>query len=247
MIILAIPILLCIAIYLARQYVKRQYEEIIKDINNDLIKYKIKVEEGINQEKEYWIRELHDNIASQTTSIRFILEGILYNYEGNNKSSLEKLLHQIRKLSNDVYLYVREGSAEKLNLRDELSFLINAFQNEKHAPKISLNYQLDSALNSKTNMYLLRIIQESINNIIKHAESSEVEISILEDYDEMYIKISDDGKGFEVSQIMNADRINFGLRGIKKKVDELNGNIQITSIPKIGTLIDISIPLNQKA
>ncbi|WP_177195173.1 sensor histidine kinase [Parapedobacter indicus] len=89
---------------------------------------------------------------------------------------------------------------------------------------------------------MLRIIQEAITNIIKHAKAKHVSILIYEEMDSLVLIVSDDGKGLG-EQKPDSEKSAMGLQSIRRRARYLNGKITIQSDAK-GTEITISIPLN---
>jgi signal transduction histidine kinase len=88
---------------------------------------------------------------------------------------------------------------------------------------------------------LFRMIQEILTNAIKHAEATEITVSLTQDEDSINIIIEDNGKGFNVKNMTKKEGM--GLNNITKKVEQLNGTFNIDSFEGKGTTILIDIPL----
>lgn len=112
------------------------------------------------------------------------------------------------------------------------SFLDLDFSYEEHFDEDSLSTNLK--------ILLFRIIQEGINNIVKHAEASEVHIQLKEDNKILLLNISDNGKGFDA---MNIQYKSLGLKALKSTVRSIDGNLEIDSKPGEGTSLKFKIPL----
>jgi len=87
----------------------------------------------------------------------------------------------------------------------------------------------------KLNIY--RIIQEKINNIIKHSLAGKVEISVQAEKNDLHIEIKDNGKGFDLNQ----KRKGIGLSNMKNRIESFNGQMLIESSPGKGCLMHIDI------
>ena len=87
---------------------------------------------------------------------------------------------------------------------------------------------------------LYRVIQESVNNVIKHAAATSLDISINQDDTGIDLMIEDNGKGFVLEEAVQKDGI--GLQNIKSRIDFLNGTVNWSSAPGKGTLVAIHIP-----
>lgn len=102
---------------------------------------------------------------------------------------------------------------------------------------IGMNERLDNSIE----IVLYRIIQELVNNAIKHAQAQNVIIQLVKNEKNVTLTVEDDGKGFDVKTI---DKINgFGLTNIQSRVDYLKGNLEIDSQNNIGTSFYITIPV----
>ncbi|MBR6151947.1 MAG: hypothetical protein IKQ25_11740 [Lachnospiraceae bacterium] len=89
---------------------------------------------------------------------------------------------------------------------------------------------------------IYRIIEECFSNIKKHAEAYKIHLIVQEQIGSYYIYVEDDGKGFDVDQVMKNNNLQFGLSIMKERVSLLGGNITITSSKNAGTRIKILIP-----
>jgi signal transduction histidine kinase len=87
---------------------------------------------------------------------------------------------------------------------------------------------------------MFRIFQESLTNIMKHAQASEVRILIQNSPDNIELTISDNGKGF--SQDARLKPRSFGLRGIQERVAHFGGQVTFISAPGQGTTVSVTVP-----
>jgi two-component system, NarL family, sensor kinase len=106
--------------------------------------------------------------------------------------------------------------------------------------KISLSTSGNTIfMDANTELVLFRIAQEAINNIIKHAEATTIDIHLHYNTVLLTMAINDNGKGFNI----NKTRAGTGLQNIKKRTTILKGNFEVSSTPNICTQIKIQIPL----
>jgi len=89
-----------------------------------------------------------------------------------------------------------------------------------------------------------RIVQEALNNISKHAEASQVEISLEQRDSMIYASIIDNGKGFDLDKVLHPEspERGFGIIGMQERISLLGGKIDIQSRPGFGTRIHIEVP-----
>ena len=125
--------------------------------------------------------------------------------------------------------------------------LINAvreFIQQISSKKISINLQTDGLhkpIPNHVEMVLYRVIQESVNNVIKHAAASNLDISINQEADGIDVMVEDNGKGFDTAAVKQNDGI--GLSNIKNRVQYLKGTVEWNSTRGNGTLVAIHIPI----
>jgi signal transduction histidine kinase len=90
---------------------------------------------------------------------------------------------------------------------------------------------------------IFRIIQELVNNIIKHAEATQAIIQLNKNGNQLTVTVEDNGKGFEAENA--EERRGMGINTVKSRVDYLNGKLTIDSRKDVGTTILIDILLNE--
>jgi signal transduction histidine kinase len=88
-----------------------------------------------------------------------------------------------------------------------------------------------------------RIVQESLTNIARHAEATQVDINLDSRGDAMRLEVRDNGRGFLVGA--RGSRKTFGLLGMHERALALGGTLDITSTPGLGTVVTVVIPLNE--
>jgi signal transduction histidine kinase len=100
---------------------------------------------------------------------------------------------------------------------------------------------LEERLDGDIETVLYRVIQESVNNVIKHAKASQLDISLVKDSHGLSITIEDNGIGFNKEEIANHDGI--GLKNIQSRIIFLKGTVEWDSQKGKGTVVVINIPL----
>jgi signal transduction histidine kinase len=99
----------------------------------------------------------------------------------------------------------------------------------------------DRRLPIKIEEELYRIAQEALNNVVKHAGATQVQIRLKYDENNLSMQMSDDGKGFEPEAVSKSG--GFGLQGIQERVQQLGGTLKIESAPLRGTRLSVRIHL----
>jgi signal transduction histidine kinase len=112
------------------------------------------------------------------------------------------------------------------------------------APTLKVDLEivgLDTRLDNQVETVLYRVIQEIVNNIIKHAKASQISMQLIRHETELNIMIEDNGVGFDTNQLDDFEAI--GLKGIKTRIEFLNGSVHFDSYIGRGTTVIIDIPL----
>jgi two-component system NarL family sensor kinase len=90
---------------------------------------------------------------------------------------------------------------------------------------------------------LFRIAQEALTNVLRHAETKEVDLCLEYKPESVLLKISDHGNGFNPDQTFVAPR-GWGLAGMKERAESVGGKMQISSSPSHGTTVEVEIPIS---
>lgn len=213
------------------------------------LKYEAEIVHSQENERNRIAKEIHDGIGQMLTGLKFSLESIDLE---NKEKSAQKIDH-LKKLSFDIIKGVRtaifnlippelndHGIASSLEkFTQDLSKLTEKeilFYN-----KTNFGEHLDSSI--KINIY--RLTQEAINNAIKHSESSQIKVQLSHSENLLSIMIEDNGKGFDSESVeKNRSRqFGIGLLFMKERIQHINGQVFIISIPGEGTKITFNIPI----
>lgn len=196
------------------------------------------------QEKEKYLigRELHDNVAQILVGAKLTLSMI----KGNNEKEIE-WLEQINNDINDSITELRNLShdlAPSTFKNDNFIITVEALLksiNNNHQFEITLEYDAlnQENLSNELKLNLYRILQEQLQNIIKHAAATMIDVRFYVNDNRIQMKIYDNGKGFDEAQ--NTEGI--GLQNIKARTDAFSGICTLTSSHGNGCELVIEIPL----
>ncbi len=185
-------------------------------------------------------KELHDNICQMLTTVKLYHEMALSN-KGMSEEFIRKgtdilmeSIQEIRQLSKTM---VSPGEND-FCLTDSTGELIETIMESK---KIKITFQDDHKardLDSKLKLTLFRIIQEQLNNIIKHAQANQVFVGISRDETNVNLIIRDDGIGFDP----NKKAKGIGLKNIFSRTRLYNGKVSIKAAPGKGCSLSVAIP-----
>lgn len=222
---------------------KQDQQEANEEIYNLMLSQQDKVDGARAEEKKRISQELHDGVLGRLFGTRLSLDSYNFN-EGKEAvqvrskyiAELKTIENDIRKISHDLNTDFISGSG----FMDILSELI-----DKQAQAYQLECQFDftddinwEIISNKTKINLYRIVQESLQNIYKHAKAKHVKISIELKKAVICLSITDDGVGFEV----NKSKKGIGLKNIRSRIEELDGTVKFQSEIDKGTTTLIKIP-----
>src|SRR5690606_21000145 len=142
----------------------------------------------------------------------------------------------IQELRDTIWAMNKEEiSVEDLKIR--ISNFIEQAQASLHGINFDFKYNVSDSFtfNSKEGINIYRIIQEAVNNAIKHANASQIIVSVNQTQNSFEIKIEDNGKGFDVNLAQNGN----GLRTMKNRAEELNAIINFNSNNE-GSSVDLN-------
>ena len=222
---------------------KQEQQLANEEIYNLMLSQQDKVEEARSNEKKRISQELHDGILGRLFGTRLSLDSLNFS-EGqeavktrsNYISELKIIEEDIRKISHDLNTDFVSGSG----FMDIITELI---EKQTHAYQLKYEFNNNDNINwevvpNKTKINIYRIVQESLQNIYKHAEACKVKISFKPKKNVICLGISDDGKGFDIHK----SRKGIGLKNINSRVNELEGKVNFQSEINRGTTITIDIP-----
>ncbi len=216
-----------------------------EDIYNLMLSQQDKVDEARAKEKIRVSKELHDGVLGRLFGARLSLDSMNYK-EGkdamvtraNYIGQLKTIEDDIRKISHELNTDFVSGSG----FMDIVSELIEN-QTKAYGLTYEFNYTDDiswDSVSNKSKINIYRIIQESMQNIYKHANAKAIKISISLEKDVICLDIIDNGEGFDTSK----SKKGIGLKNMTSRVEDINGKITFTSQSGNGTTVNVKIPYN---
>jgi signal transduction histidine kinase len=187
-------------------------------------------------------KELHDNVGQLLSSTKMLLgvtERSLPTAPDTLITAQETLARAINELRSLSRSLTKEW-LEQFNLIDNLQAEV-ARNNSANDLQIFLSSPQTLPVSPDKQIILFRIIQEALQNAIKHASPKNISICITEDNTAITTIIKDDGTGFEATEDMKG----MGLMNMKQRTQLLNGSISWQSSPNEGTVINIVLPVNE--
>lgn len=230
-----------VIIYIKRYKEKKQEYlndlEITNEIHQkELLATQLEIQQATMQEIG---REIHDNIGQKLTLVSLYSQQIVYE---NSAPQINDKIEQVTQIINESIADLRSLSQtltnDKINTKNIVELIENEVEKANILKKSEVIFENETSninLNFREKNVLLRIVQEAIQNSMKYSNCTEIKIQLYNEPDNnLVLKISDDGKGFDLKNIKSEG---IGLKNMQKRIEMLNGSFKIISSPQSGTQI----------
>lgn len=205
-------------------------------------------------ERERLARDLHDNLGQVFGFINVQAQAIQYELANEGVSvalqKLDKLIEAAQSAHQEIRTYIQsvKNTAAGKEFIPELKKELEQFQRQAGLiVRLDMPDDLQTGiLNSDVMPNILNIIREALNNIRKHAQAEEVSVEIKTDSDQLFVAISDDGGGFDVSKVEAKPLHGLGLDIMRERARETDGKLEIETAPGLGTSIKLRVPLRKE-
>jgi len=203
--------------------------------------------ESAERERQRWARELHDDALQGLAAIRITLatalqssdQGRAERIERAAEETLERLEEQINEL-NRLINDLRPVALERLGLAGALEALAEE-ASSRGGIEVETTIEVEG-LGGEEERIVYRLVQEALNNVLKHAVASRVVVAVREAQGGIWIDIRDDGAGFDPS----ASTRGRGLVGMRERIELFGGRVEVESRPGEGTAISAIVPLEDR-
>jgi two-component system sensor histidine kinase UhpB len=202
------------------------------------------------EERTHIAREIHDDLGQALTGLKMDLVW-LNNKLANTDEAIQKrmksmmsladsTIHKVRKLATDL----RPGILDDIGLAAAIEWQGKDFSERTG---ITFTFHLDEELqiDEKRSTAFFRIFQESLTNVIRHANAKNVSISLRKEGNYVLLMIEDDGRGIAQNEIANPRSV--GLLGMKERAASFNGEVQILGQSGVGTIVRVRIPVSESS
>ncbi len=198
---------------------------------------------SVEDERKRIARELHDGIGQNVLIIKnkafTARQSEDLDFVKKESKSIETLsLDTINELREILY-DLRPYQLDRFGITDAIKSVLLSIQQES---KFKIDFaidDIDGVIKKENEIFLFRIIQEALNNILKHSSANEVKIFIVRTNNRIETTIEDNGIGFDEKEVYLKSGKNMGLRTIKERTDYLGGKIEIKTAPNSGTKIKL--------
>lgn len=226
---------------------RKQAEEEIKRSHEELRQLSSYLESIREEERTNIAREIHDELGQQLTGLKMDASWLNKKISRENKVVHEKItgmialidetVRTVRRISTEL----RPGILDDLGLIDALHWQSNEFEKRTGiACRFNTTFK-ESSFEKKLSTGIFRVFQETLTNVARHAHASEIKTTFEREDENVILKVYDNGKGFEESEIRNKKTL--GLVGMKERAKMFGGNLIVESATGKGTVITLQVPL----
>ncbi|MBE0697404.1 MAG: PAS domain S-box protein [Anaerolineaceae bacterium] len=207
--------------------------------------------ESVEAERKALSQELHDGPLQDLYGVMLSLEEIRPHVVDNDavsefetcKTSVQNVLQTLRTICGDLRPPALSHFGLEKTIRSHLTKL-----REAH-PELNFEVHLENDgnfLSDRARLALFRVYQNTLTNIVRHAEAKNVKIEFHIDDDQLILKIRDDGRGFRVPDrwVELVRNGHFGLVGMVERVEAIGGHLDVLSDVGMGTTIQVNVPLD---
>ena len=234
-----------IYLYQKKQLAYQQRLDNMKlDYEKNLLKTKIEMQENTFENIS---REIHDKISLSLTLAKLNLNTIKWYEKDKSASLIHSSVDLLSKAINDLSDISKSMNPEVISNLGLINAIEKEIQKIRNIGLFRINFLVTGNpifLDAQKELIIFRIVQESLNNVIKHANASNVKIELYYDHDHIDLTIHDDGNGFckETIDILPEKKSKAGLNNMRTRAKMFNGNLTIKSLPESGTNIFVTIP-----
>lgn len=215
----------------------------LRESRRQLAELSFHIETVREEEREKIARDIHDELGSLLVRTKIeasLLASKLPPELAEKARSIERLLDQAMATASRVARQLRPGILKEFGLAAAIECQAEDFA---HSTGIACKAQCDEGIeiDPDTALALFRIVQEALTNVAKHAHASLAVVRLRRENGNIALEIRDNGRGIRETD-MDKPR-SFGLRGIRERVQRLNGVFQIVAAEQGGTLLSLRVPL----
>jgi signal transduction histidine kinase len=224
-----------IFLLILRGNINRKKRELIEQEEKSQRAFSQQLLQSQEDEKIRISRELHDSVGQDLILLKNKAQSLK---DQGLESCISETLNNVRRITQGLHPFV----LERFGLTSALKKLIETVDANSSIFISEEVDEIDNLLTKQQELGVYRIVQESINNILKHSESPSALIVVAKEMNTIVLKIKDYGKGFdwsEKSKIKNS----LGMKTLQERAKILNAELSITSIVAKGTTIHLKIPI----
>jgi PAS domain S-box-containing protein len=202
------------------------------------------------EERTKVAREIHDELGQALTAIKIDLSSLIHELLGDNEQQsnrarstlrlVDETIQSVRRISTEL----RPGILDDLGLVAAVEWAAEEFQ-ARTGTICRLDLPEDEvAIDPETATALFRIFQETLTNVARHADASEVQVRLAQEDGDLTLGVHDNGKGIAEDKL--SDRDSLGILGMRERALLLGGELAIITAPEKGTTVSVRVPATHR-
>lgn len=206
---------------------------------------------AIAQERVRIAHEMHDGLAQVLGYVNTKVQAAEGFLARGRTADASQQLHELAVSAREAYTDVRESivglralPGSDRTLKSALEEFVSRWE-EQSGVEVTVSIEDGLHFRTSTELQLIRIVQESLTNVRKHAKASHALVDIRRGASSVKVRITDDGNGFEASTLARSDFPRLGLTTMHERAASIGGTLVIESAPGKGTSVSLELPLGE--
>jgi len=222
-----------------------------KQIEAELVELQQRLMQGREMKRLRIAQDLHDGPLQEIIGVSYQIQALQESPSEADREqlhSIQEALQQLTKSVRSICGELRPPTLVPFGLEKAILSHAEEFQASHAEPKLELSLAHDGqALSEQVRIVLFRIYQETLNNVVRHAQAATVWVRFILNEEHATLEIQDDGAGFELPNrwITFARQGHLGLVGAMERARDIGGSLEITSAPGAGTLVRAVLPVKE--
>ena len=229
---------------------RRRAEEKLRQSHEQLRALSVHLQSVREEERIQIAREVHDELGQSLTGLKLQLTWLAGRLPKNLKplqkkahamaDGIDEIIQAVRRIATEL----RPGLLDTAGLLAAVEWQANEFQRQTGIGCSVKSAIRETISNQDLNTAFFRIFQETLTNIIRHADATSVEVRLAEAGDNFILEVKDNGRGISENEIQNTKSI--GLLGMRERAALLGGEVRFRGEPGKGTTVSVRIPRPRK-
>ena len=210
---------------------------------------------AVDEEREKTARDLHDNLGQVFGFINLQAQGIRQELKNSGVNTvthrLDQLVDATQSAHTELREYIRSIRDPAYSEKNFLTALEKNIADFESQTCLTVRRNIPAGFNGEAikpsaRIQTLSVIKEALNNIRKHAEAENVEITLSLEQERLCVVIQDDGKGFNAVRSADSAKTRFGLDIMRERAEEIGGTLKIETAPGKGCSIILNVPIEKE-
>lgn len=223
---------------------RQQAEEALRRSREQLRRLSARLQAAREEERTRMAREIHDQLGGAMTGLKMDVAALRRNLQTTlleKTSAISELidgtLHTVRRIATEL----RPAILDDFGLLAAIDWQLQEFQTRANI-RCNLSAGTDDILlDPESSTAVFRVFQETLTNVARHANATEVDVHVEEQADQLILQVRDNGRGISEAEISGSKSL--GLVGMRERIHLLSGELDIRGTPGQGTTILVKIPL----